>query len=184
MTVKVRFVCAEIVGDARQGDYQLPEEATVAMRKMAPQASNASWALRFAASLEGLVTVLSGMSTPEQLADNIRTMKDFRPLTEAERAALDETVAYLRSVPTIPCTSCRYCVKGCPQQIGIPGVFSCVNTYKVYRNLNGARSSYGFVPRNGGKASDCIACGQCEAVCPQSIHIIDELKEAAALLDQ
>ena len=162
----------------------LPEEATVAMRKIAPQASNAAWALRFAASLEGLVTVLSGMSTPEQVADNIRTMQDFRPLDETERAALDETVRYLRSVPTIPCTACRYCVKGCPQQINIPGVFSCFNTYKVYQNLRGARGSYGFATRNGGKASDCIACGQCEAVCPQSIHIIDELKEAAALLDQ
>ena len=162
----------------------LPEEATVAMRKLAPQASNASWALRFAASLEGLVTVLSGMSTPEQMADNIRTMKDFQPLTDAERAALDETVAYLRSVPTIPCTSCRYCTKGCPQEINIPGVFSAVNTYKVYRNLIGAKSGYGFATRDHGKASDCIACGQCEAVCPQSIHIIDELKEAAELLEK
>ena len=163
---------------------QLPAEATVAMRNMDPQASNASWALRFAASLEGLVTVLSGMSTPEQLADNIRTMKDFQPLTDAERAALDETVAYLRSVPTIPCTSCRYCVKGCPQQINIPGVFSAVNTHKVYQNLAGAKGGYGFATRDGGKACDCIACGQCEAVCPQSIHIIDELKAAAELLDK
>lgn len=163
---------------------KLPAEATVAMRKLNPQASDASWALRFAASLEGLVTVLSGMSSPEQMADNIRTMQDFHPITDPERAALDEAVRYLRSIPTIPCTGCSYCTKGCPQQINIPGVFSSVNTYKTYQNLEGARGGYGFATRTGGKASDCVGCGQCESVCPQSIHIIDELKSAAELLDR
>ena len=161
----------------------LPPEATVKMRELDPNASDASWAVRFAASLEGLVTVLSGMSTVEQVENNTSFMKEFKPLNEEERAAIDVAVKYLNSVPTVPCTGCSYCTKGCPQSINIPGVFGCYNTYKVYQNLGAVVHSYGFATRGGGKAADCIGCGQCESVCPQGIAIIDELKNASAVLD-
>lgn len=84
----------------------------------------------------------------------------------------------------IPCTACQYCVKGCPKGVAIPGIFKAMNNYLVYNNLAGAQGNYGFETRNGGTASQCIACGQCERVCPQHIHIIDELQRAAATLEK
>ena len=161
----------------------LPAPAAAPLLAVDPEASQASWALRFAASLEGLVTVLSGMSSVEQMKDNLAMMKSFRPFTDEERAALEQTRNYLASVPTVPCTGCSYCTKGCPQQISIPDVFTAYNQWKVYEKLAPAKRFYGFATRNGAKASSCVECGQCESVCPQSIHIIDELKNAAGVFD-
>ena len=161
----------------------LPAQAAAPLLALDPNASQASWALRFAASLEGLVTVLSGMSNVEQMKQNIALMQAFKPFTDAERAALEQTRNYLASVPTVPCTGCSYCTKGCPQQISIPDIFTAYNQYKVYEKLGPAKRFYGFATRNGAKASSCVACGQCESVCPQSIPIIDELKNAAAAFD-
>ena len=103
------------------------------------------------------------------------TEKDYQVIEQA-RAALD-------AIDRVPCTGCQYCTKGCPQSINIPGIFNCVNTAMVYNNLNGAKGSYGWATNNGKKASDCVACGQCESVCPQHIGIIDALKKAAAMLE-
>ena len=161
----------------------LPEGAAAPLLTARPDMSLASWALRFAASLEGLVTVLSGMSNVEQMKDNIALMRDLKPFCEAERAALAETQTYLASVPQVPCTGCSYCTKGCPQEIPIPDIFTAYNQYKVYDNLTAAQRFYGFVTRGGQKASTCVECGQCESVCPQSIGIIDELKNAASVLE-
>lgn len=153
------------------------------LRAANPSVSMPSWAIRFAASLDGVITVLSGMSNIEQMEDNLATMSDFRPLGDAERAAVDQARAALDAIGSIPCTSCRYCVKGCPQGIAIPGIFSAMNKYLVYDNLTNAKGSYKFETRDGGVAGKCIACGQCEAVCPQHIGIIEELKRAAATLE-
>ena len=161
----------------------LPPEATAPLKALRPEMSEASWAVRYAASLEGLVTVLSGMSTVEQVKDNTGFMKNFEPLRDDERTALAETLGYLRSLPTVPCTACGYCTKGCPQKINIPGVFDAYNLYKVYGNITPAKNSYGFATRRGGKAGDCIGCAACEKICPQRIAIIDELKNASAVLD-
>ncbi len=161
----------------------LPAEAAAPLLKVNPDVSQASWALRFALSLEGLVTVLSGMSSVAQMKDNIAMMQSFAPFSEEERAALEQTRTYLASVPTVPCTGCNYCTKGCPQQISIPDVFTAFNQWKVYQKLAPAKRFYGFATRNGAKASGCVECGQCESVCPQSIHIIDELKNAAKVLE-
>lgn len=148
-----------------------------------PEVSQSSWAIRFAASLEGLVTVLSGMSNIEQMEDNLKTMSDFKPLTDDERKVIDKAVEVMNATPRIPCTSCKYCVKDCPQQINIPGIFGAMNTLLVYGNEASAKGSYGWATNKGGKASDCLACGQCESACPQHIDIIEQLKGIAAKLE-
>ena len=162
----------------------LPPEAVAPLLEAEPDASSASWALRFAASLDGLVTVLSGMSSTEQVRENIALMKDFKPLTDDEYAVLAKTQAYIATMPTVPCTACSYCVKGCPQQISIPDIFAAYNLYQVYHRFGPARRYYRIAKSKGGIAADCIGCGQCERVCPQSIPIIEELKNASAILDQ
>jgi predicted aldo/keto reductase-like oxidoreductase len=163
---------------------RLPENVASILRKADPKASLASWAIRFAASLEGLVTVLSGMSSLEQMQDNIAVMENFKPLDAAEREVIAEVQKALAAIPSVPCTSCGYCQDGCPQEIAIPGIFSAMNLYLTYNNLSGAKGSYGFATIDGGKASKCVACAQCESVCPQQIHIIEELQKAAELLEK
>lgn len=149
-----------------------------------PGASIPSWAIRFAASLDGIITVLSGMSNMEQMKDNLSYMSDFKPLTSSERDVIDKAQAALNAIPSIPCTSCAYCMDGCPQSIAIPGIFSVMNMLSVYKDIGAAKGSY-FWSTKGihfNDASACIACGQCENVCPQHISIIEELKNAAAIL--
>lgn len=153
-------------------------------KKARPDLSVASWGIRFAASLPGLVTVLSGMSSLEQLNDNVSYMENFEPLSEEEHKVIDKAVEILRNIPTIPCTACRYCVDGCPQRINIPGIFSTMNNLSLYNNEQGAKRSYSHVTEGRGKASDCLQCGNCEAHCPQHIHIIETLKKAASVLEQ
>ena len=140
-------------------------------------------ALRFAASLDGVVTVLSGMSTLEQMEQNVEWMKDYQPLSEGEKAAIDKALEVLRSRPSIPCTACRYCVKGCPMEINIPDIFSARNKELVYGDAAGARSFYGFVTGSA-KASECVGCAQCVAACPQHINVIEELKTIAAAYEE
>ena len=148
-----------------------------------PDVSVASWAVRFAASLDGIVTVLSGMSDLQQMEDNTSYMEHFQPLNDSERAVIDEVVKILNSIPTIPCTTCRYCVDGCPMQINIPAIFSAYNTYLVYGNLQGAKNSYKNAIKDHGMASSCVHCLQCEAQCPQKINITERLKEIAKVLE-
>lgn len=137
-----------------------PETVAQVLKAAAPEKDLPSWALRFAASLEGIITVLSGMSTLEQMEQNLATMKEFSPLSAQEQAVVAQAREALVSLPSIPCTSCQYCVKGCPQGIPIPGVFSAMNTHLIYGNTERAKGNYGFATRGKGKASDCIQCGQ------------------------
>ncbi len=161
----------------------LPPAMADILRGAEPTASLSSWALRYAASLDGLVTVLSGMSDLAQMQDNLATMADFQPLNNAERTVIGQVQAALAAVPTVPCTDCRYCMKGCPQGVPIPAIFSAMNHQLIYQNPQAARGSYGFATRGGVKAGDCIGCGQCEAVCPQHIDIIRQLARASELFD-
>ncbi|MDR1217722.1 MAG: aldo/keto reductase, partial [Oscillospiraceae bacterium] len=152
-------------------------------RERDPNASVASWALRYAASLEGLVTVLSGMSAFEQVADNVATFKAFKPLADDERAIIADAVTALNSIPRVPCTGCNYCAPNCPQKIAIPGMINIYNDYLVHSTVDGIRRSYGFMTRGGGKASDCIGCRVCEEHCPQHIAIADTVAKLSALVD-
>lgn len=161
----------------------MPPEIQEIYKAANPDLSVASWAIRYAASLDGIVTVLSGMSNTEQMKDNLSFMTDFKPLEDGERKIIEKAMAELSKIPTIPCTSCKYCVDDCPQKINIPEVFSVYNNYKRYQNLGSAKGGYGWVTQGGGKASACIACGSCESHCPQHIEIIENLKEIAEVLE-
>lgn len=152
-------------------------------KKVSPEETPASMALRFVASLDGIMTILSGMSTEEQMAQNVRTFKEFKALTEAENKAIDEAVEIMNKTPLIGCTACRYCVDGCPSQVPIPDIFKAFNTVKRYNEQFRPQMYYNTAVSGKGKASDCIGCGQCEGVCPQHLKITELLKEAALQFD-
>lgn len=135
--------------------------------------SNASYAIRFAAGFEGVMMVLSGMSTLEQMEDNVSFMADFQPLTQAEQAAVQKVTAIFRNQGLIPCTNCRYCTEVCPQEIPIPDLFA---------NLNALRQEQAYTPISGASAADCIKCGKCEEICPQQLNIRELLVVADAEL--
>lgn len=144
--------------------------------------SYASYAIRYAASFEGVMTVLSGMSTIEQMEDNISTMKDFQPLTEAEFTAVGKVVAVLKNQKMIACTACKYCVPGCPKNIDIPALLNCLNNKKLHQDWI-SNFYYGVHTKEDGKASDCISCGKCEKICPQHLPVTAYLKEAAKVFE-
>ncbi len=160
-----------------------PQSVADVFKAADPSASCASWALRFAASLPGIVTVLSGMSNREQMADNLATFADFKPLDEAGRAVVARAQAELDKIDSVPCTNCKYCVKGCPQGINIPGIFSALNRQRIYGDLEGAKGNYAWQAADA-HAGSCLACGACESVCPQHLHIVDLLAEASRLFDE
>ena len=161
---------------------KMPESVEREMRSLHPDWSTASWAIRFAASLENVEVVLSGMSSLEQMRDNISFMKDFTPLSDGEVSLLLRAADELRKNPFIPCTGCAYCVDGCPQNIAIPKYFSLYNEEKRNGGDGGwsnQREYYDNLTRHYGAAGDCIGCEQCQNICPQHIRIVGKLKEIA-----
>ena len=148
-----------------------------------PQASLASWALRYAADLPGVAVVLSGMSNLEQVQQNTSLFNTMKPLSGEERDILVKAADMLRSVRTIPCTACKYCVEGCPAQIDIPDILDLLNEYARFGSLESARRSYGYRTRGKGLASACVNCGQCLSVCPQHIESAQHMARAAELFE-
>ena len=152
--------------------HHLPDEAKKILEDL-HGGSPASYALRYAASFEGVVTVLSGMSNMEQVEDNVSFMSDFQPLTERD---------VLKRQDLIPCTGCRYCMEGCPQNILIPRLFACMNERKKLKDWNNYGTYLHYTTKYG-KASDCIGCSQCEQACPQRLPVRKLLKEIAVVYD-
>lgn len=152
-----------------------------------PEASPASWAIRYAASLPGVIMVLSGMSTEEQVLDNTSYMQEFEPLNDAEMAAVGSAAAIIKQSVAIPCTACHYCTDGCPAGIAIPEYFALYNAWYQQRFTHkwlDAQQHYRQLTGQFAPASECLQCGQCEEHCPQHIPIIDNLRKVVQTLEQ
>lgn len=160
-----------------------PKDVRKLMDAANPGASYASWALRFAASLDGVLTVLSGMSNIQQMSDNLSFMKDFKPLSEAELDIIRQAREILGKSNNIPCTACSYCTSGCPKGIPIPDIFAAENLRLESGQKSKAMQMYEEAVKDAGRAGDCVACHACEKVCPQHIEIVDTLKRCAGEFD-
>ena len=161
-----------------------PESVKQILQAAEPESSCASWAIRFAADLEGLIVVLSGMSNVEQMEDNLSYMKDFTGLTESQKNTINKAREALAKIPVIPCTTCNYCAKVCPKEIGISGTFTAMNYLTLYGDKAAAQHQENWLVGGHGrkKAAECIKCGKCEQVCPQHISIREELVKAGKAL--
>ena len=161
----------------------LPDDAKKIFDKL-NGGSYASYAIRFAAGFDNVFMVLSGMSTFEQMQDNLSYMKDFKPLDEKEQEAVKKVCEVFKSMHLIPCTACRYCVDGCPRRILIPDLFSCLNAKNVYKDWNSDWYYNEVYTKGHGKAADCIKCGKCERICPQHLKIRDLLVDVSKTFDK
>ena len=158
-----------------------PKEVKALMDAYAPNASYASWAIRFAASLPGVHTVLSGMSNTQQMRDNLSFMQSFTPLNKEELDVIRQAQVILERSAAVPCTGCRYCVEGCPKNIPIPEILEALNLHLVSGQTEEGKAAYLAATAGKGAAGDCIGCRKCERTCPQQLGITDYLKQADGL---
>ena len=162
---------------------QLPEAAQKVFDDL-QGGSNASYAIRFAASQEGVIMTLSGMGNMAMMEDNLSYMTDFKPLDEKEAEAVAKVCEIFRNLGAIPCTGCRYCTEVCPQGIDIPSLFALLNAKRIFNNWNTAYYYDNINTREGTKAKDCLQCGACEGICPQHLEIRELLKEVSKEFDK
>lgn len=163
---------------------EIPEKAKDILKSYAPDASCASWAVRFAASLPNVVTVLSGMSDMEQMKDNLGYMENFVPLSDEEYEVLNNAKKIIEATVAVPCTTCRYCVEGCPCNIPIPELFSIINDMERFGgSVERNKWRYDYAVKDKGMAADCLECGMCESLCPQHILISEEIKKISEMFD-
>ena len=158
----------------------LPKEAEDLLHRARPDASSASWAMRFAASQEGVTRVLSGMNTLEQVEDNAGTFLNFEPVTSEEQKIIDQVKEIIEKNTPIPCTGCAYCTHGCPKDIAIPQYFALYNNIsRTTGSFSSQNVYYHNLSLRHGKVGDCVGCGQCEKACPQHLPIRQYLKDVA-----
>ena len=158
----------------------VPAEVRESFAAYHPDLSVPSWAIRFVASLDNVAMVLSGMSNMEQLMDNISYMKEFVPMNAEETELVHKAAEMIKDSIAIPCTGCSYCTEGCPMQIAIPDLFRVYNKSKRGEISDvEADEEYRQLTESGGKARECLACGQCQVACPQHLEIINYLKDVA-----
>jgi hypothetical protein len=162
----------------------LPEEAEKLLKEHNSTDSMATWAMRFAGSLENVLVVLSGMSTIEEITDNAACLRNVKPFSEQEEAVIKKAARIINDNIAIPCTNCAYCLDDCPRKIHIPQFFTLFNNYKRYGLLQTLINTYEFFASKTNKASACINCKKCEEQCPQHINIIDWLKEVAKVFEK
>lgn len=163
---------------------KVPRSVADIFKNYDPDASVASWAVRYTASLENVLTVLSGMSDMEQVDDNTAYMQHFKPLDGNEQAIVAQATDFIRGNILIACTECRYCVDGCPKKISIPDFFALYNKHKLSDGQSNAPQQYHEVySAHGGKPSECVRCGLCEKACPQHLEIRNHLKEVTATFE-
>lgn len=160
-----------------------PAEVKKLFKDYHPDMSCASWAIRFAASLDGIITVLSGMSNVEQMKDNLSYMKNFQPLNEEEQKIIRQAQRIMGHSSTIPCTACHYCSEGCPKQIPIPEIFSAMNKQLGNGQIEEAAADYQRAVAGKGGAADCIHCRQCENACPQHLPVTKYLEQCEKMLN-
>lgn len=160
----------------------LPEDVCTGLRAIDPEASNASFALRWVATFPNVRVVLSGMSAPEQVEDNLNTFTDFKPLSEQEKTAVSELAEKLRKHVNNGCTGCNYCMP-CPAGVNIPRNFRIWNTYAMYADRGGTKWQWNHGIGSEQKAVNCVECGACEAACPQHLSIRENLKQLQKELD-
>lgn len=161
----------------------VPEEAAKLFEACSAGMSPASWAVRFAASQEGVIMVLSGMSDEAQLLDNTSYMQDFEPLSEKEMQVIAQVTDILNASIAVGCTGCGYCVEGCPKRIAIPEYFALYNQYRQFGDRSNAKGYYPNYSAKHGAASDCIGCKKCERICPQHLSIAALMKDVSAVFD-
>ena len=165
---------------------QVPRQVQALFASAHPDWSPASWAIRFAASLENVKVVLSGMSSLEQILDNTSYMRKMEPLTSADYTVLRQATEIICTFPTIACTSCRYCVDDCPRNIPIPDYFALFNREQNILRQGGSadKSAYQHIAEGHGLAADCLACHQCEGICPQHLPITRWLRQISAIYEK
>ena len=161
-----------------------PQSVVNILKEAEPGSSAASWGIRFAADKAGVITVLSGMSSIAQMRDNLSYMTDFTGLKEEQRRVIKNAQEELAKIPLIPCTTCNYCAKVCPRDIGISGSFTAMNYLTLYGDKDAALGQENWlVGKHGRKRADqCIKCGKCEEACPQHIKIRENLEEVKRVL--
>lgn len=169
-----------VMEPVRGGTLASPcEKSCEIFKSAAPDKSVASWAIRYVANLPNVLTILSGMTTIEQIVDNVSTVSSFVPLTEQDKRVIADALDAYKKKDTIPCTGCRYCMD-CPSGVDIPNVFKIYNKYAVEKNKQEFIDSFDKIYKSSGPDL-CISCGQCAEHCPQSIKIPDKLKEIAGI---